>query len=212
VLIIYGAYINGLFGALITFLEVFFASVVTMLAFEYVSDAAIKVYFRAASDYANAISFFLIFSLVLGAFHIVARVYFSPELSFNKAFNVIGSLIFGFLIWILVGGVLATGFLMLPLEDDAFYKYGNPIFLDVDKKFVANFDKFARQIGGARKKFSIDEFSSRNISEKRKPKTIEERPESKEKTPGPAGSRTKPEPPGEKPAENNQPGVPETPR
>jgi hypothetical protein len=124
-----------------------------MLSFEYLSIYVFQEYFPIPEDYANAASFFLAFALALFAFHIIARAYFSPELALHKALNVIGSLVFGFLTWILVAGMLATGFLMLPLDDDAFYKSSDRILFSVHEKFVFNFDKLCRQIGGGSWKY-----------------------------------------------------------
>ena len=160
-----------------------------MLAFEYVATQLINEYFPPASDYANPLSFFLIFALVFFVFHIVSRVYFSQEISFNKAFNVIGSLIFGFLSWIIIAGLLSVGFLMLPLNDDFFYRHDNKIFLGVHQKFVSNFSQFSDQIGGG-KGFDPDTFG--------------DRVESKERLKGHdarlPGLRDHPPPPPEKPA------------
>jgi len=146
-----------------------------MLAFEYVATQLIKQYFPPASDYANPLSFFLIFALIFFVFHIVSRVYFSQEITFNKAFNVIGSLIFGFLSWIIVAGLFAVGFLMLPLNDDIFYKHDNKILLGVHQKFVSNFEQFSGQMGGG-KKFDSDVFMARVVSKKRMPPAPEKPP------------------------------------
>jgi len=171
--ILFGAYANRLYGSLIIFLEVFFSSIITMLSFEYLSNALIKEYFPVAEDYANPVSFFLVFAAVLFIFHIVARAYFSSELALHKALNVIGSLVFGFLIWILVAGMLVMGFLMLPLEDDIFFKQNDRILFGVHKKFVYNFDKFCRQMGGGKWKYlSADDFIKEMTPETRSAQTV----------------------------------------
>ena len=172
-IILFGAYANRLYGSIIIFLEVFFSSIITMLSFEYLSNTIIKEYFPVAKDYANPVSFLLVFAAVLFIFHIVARAYFSPELTLHKALNVIGSLVFGFLIWILVAGMLVMGFLMLPLEDDLFYKRDDRVLFKVHEKFVYNFDKFCRQIGGGKWKFeSADNFIEEMTSEMRNAQTV----------------------------------------
>ena len=145
--IAWGAYRNGLFGAVITFFAVFFSNVVAMSFYHYLSKNVLGEYFGAIEAYADAASFMGLFVVALFIFQVLARAYLPTELTFAKAFDAFGSLVVGLLSGLIVAGVMTIGFFMLPINESFVYG-GENVFFNVDRMYVGQFERVSRQLGG----------------------------------------------------------------
>jgi len=145
-LIIFGAYRNGIYGAVVTFFATTFASVIAICYYRPLSREVIAEYFYGIERYADAISFMGIFVVVLFILLSLSRLYLSESLSYAKPFDVLASVVIGTLTALIVAGVLAVGYFMLPTRPSSFYS-GERVFASVDEKFAGYSARLISRLG-----------------------------------------------------------------